>query len=271
MGPGGVTNRCDGRCSASTVVGKGLSAPAERYLIGSDGEGSHMFGWRRQRGASHASAATEQVAARTAASAPPTESTRLAIDSPGTRIDLNVALSSCTDRESVETCFGPYTTAELRERWKHEDELIHQRMSWLLGTQSVLFAAYGLALQAAQGASGRQDPGQLLGVLPLVGIAVAISTGLGVLAARAAMLQILCTANGAAPPETNRALLFAAIRPNDQKSRTTHAPTETAVQQLPATTWQPDVAAKTSFGGWLSSFLLHGVFIGAWILLLIDG
>jgi hypothetical protein len=32
--------------------------------------------------------------------------------------------------------------SEFREKWKHEDELINQRLTWLLFTQTILFAGY---------------------------------------------------------------------------------------------------------------------------------
>ncbi len=34
--------------------------------------------------------------------------------------------------------------ADLREKWKHEDELINRRVTWLLQTQGFLLAAYGV-------------------------------------------------------------------------------------------------------------------------------
>jgi hypothetical protein len=33
--------------------------------------------------------------------------------------------------------------ADLREKWKHEDELINQRVTWLLQSQGFLLASYG--------------------------------------------------------------------------------------------------------------------------------
>jgi hypothetical protein len=34
--------------------------------------------------------------------------------------------------------------ADLREKWKHEDALINQRVTWLLTSQAFLFTAYGV-------------------------------------------------------------------------------------------------------------------------------
>ena len=34
--------------------------------------------------------------------------------------------------------------ADLREKWKHEDELINQRVTWLLNSQAFLMTAYGI-------------------------------------------------------------------------------------------------------------------------------
>lgn len=38
---------------------------------------------------------------------------------------------------------GSSLYADLREKWKHEDELIHQRVSWLLSSQAFLLTAFG--------------------------------------------------------------------------------------------------------------------------------
>ena len=78
----------------------------------------------------------------------------------------------------------------IRERLQHEDGLIVNRLAWLMGSQSFLFTAYAIVLNgAALGSGGRVGDLQagLLKMLPLVGAA---STGLiyaGILAAIRAM------------------------------------------------------------------------------------
>jgi hypothetical protein len=41
----------------------------------------------------------------------------------------------------------PRSYKNLREKWTHEDHLIHHRLSWLLLSQTLLFAAYGAVLK----------------------------------------------------------------------------------------------------------------------------
>lgn len=38
---------------------------------------------------------------------------------------------------------GSFIYADLREKWKHEDDLINQRVTWLINSQVFLFAAFG--------------------------------------------------------------------------------------------------------------------------------
>jgi len=39
---------------------------------------------------------------------------------------------------------------DLREKWTHEDNLINHRLGWLLTSQTILFAGYGVLLQKQQ-------------------------------------------------------------------------------------------------------------------------
>ncbi|MDR4503834.1 MAG: hypothetical protein MRK01_03455 [Candidatus Scalindua sp.] len=58
-----------------------------------------------------------------------------------------------------------------RSRWWHEDSLVHNRLTWLLQSQIILFAAYGWFARVA-----RPTPklSALLDLLPILGISVCI-------------------------------------------------------------------------------------------------
>jgi hypothetical protein len=74
-----------------------------------------------------------------------------------------------------------------RQKWEHEDNLINQRLTWLLNSQSLFFAAYAIALQAVS--SPNPDPRvyKFLTNLPYIGITTCILILLGVIAATNAM------------------------------------------------------------------------------------
>ena len=75
----------------------------------------------------------------------------------------------------------------IQARLSHEDELINQRISWLVNSQSFLLTAYAITLNGLAADSGRPQAGvqqKLLQLLPMAGIgcvifvAVAIAGGL---------------------------------------------------------------------------------------------
>ncbi len=73
----------------------------------------------------------------------------------------------------------------VRQQIEHEDNLISQRLSWLLGSQSFLFTAYAISLNGPT--QMRLKPyesavGLLILLLPLVAILSALLIGLAVLA-----------------------------------------------------------------------------------------
>jgi hypothetical protein len=70
-----------------------------------------------------------------------------------------------------------------RQKWEHEDNLINQRLTWLLNSQSLFFAAYAIALQAVS--SPNPDPRvyKFLTYLPYIGISTCILILFGVFAA----------------------------------------------------------------------------------------
>lgn len=92
-----------------------------------------------------------------------------------------------------------------RERWIYEDALVNQRMIWLLQSQGLLFAAYGLVaksvfdgkLAAASGSPGMSGTAELaeplrrvFSLIPLLGIGMSIAIALGVFAAWSAQERV---------------------------------------------------------------------------------
>jgi hypothetical protein len=67
---------------------------------------------------------------------------------------------------------------EYAERLKFEHELINRRVTWLLTAQTILFAAYGVALG--------KTAGWFLKTVAVTGAAIAILVFIGILAAFAA-------------------------------------------------------------------------------------
>jgi heme/copper-type cytochrome/quinol oxidase subunit 3 len=41
----------------------------------------------------------------------------------------------------------PHSYQNVREKWTHEDDLLNHRLTWLLVSQTLLFAAYGAVLK----------------------------------------------------------------------------------------------------------------------------
>ncbi len=103
----------------------------------------------------------------------------------------------------------------LRQQIEHEDNLISQRLSWLLGSQSFLFTAYAISLNGPM--QMRMRPYEstvnlLIVLLPLVSILSALLIWLAVLAGVWTMYQLrrrfalgVCKALGNAVPPVQSA------------------------------------------------------------------
>jgi hypothetical protein len=71
----------------------------------------------------------------------------------------------------------------VRQQIEHEDNLVNQRLSWLLGSQSFLFTAYAISVNGPPQIRSREletHVGLLLILLPLVSIISALLIGLTV-------------------------------------------------------------------------------------------
>lgn len=85
---------------------------------------------------------------------------------------------------------------ERRKKWEHEDHLINHRITWLLGSQTLLLGAYGLLNQRLTDwffcptANQRNHLIFLLSELPSVGFWLSLALGLGLVAALIAMLVL---------------------------------------------------------------------------------
>jgi hypothetical protein len=69
----------------------------------------------------------------------------------------------------------PRSYEDLREKWVHEDDLLNHRVTWLLLSQTLLFAAYGVCLAAPTDPKFPQEIERLVAVIPLLGIALAVA------------------------------------------------------------------------------------------------
>ena len=81
----------------------------------------------------------------------------------------------------------------LRDQLQHEDNLITQRLSWLMGSQAFLFTAYAIVLNGPERPKNAligslQD--HLLGTLPAVGLLSALLIYVSILAGVIAMFSI---------------------------------------------------------------------------------
>ena len=81
----------------------------------------------------------------------------------------------------------------LRDQLQHEDNLITQRLSWLMGSQAFLFTAYAIVLNGPERAKSvrvgaLQD--DLLAILPAVGLLSAALIYISILAGVLAMFGI---------------------------------------------------------------------------------
>ena len=84
------------------------------------------------------------------------------------------------------------------EKWKHEDEVINHRLTWLGFSQGLLFAAYGLIVQLSANVTSAtiKDPSlvtaikKLSSIIPMIGMLTSLLVLAGVLAAAVSMYII---------------------------------------------------------------------------------
>lgn len=83
-----------------------------------------------------------------------------------------------------------------RSRIEHEDNLIIQRLSWLVASQSFLFTAYAITTNGLSGADPKltgpylEQAALLFRLIPTVAICVALLISIGILAALRAIRQM---------------------------------------------------------------------------------
>ncbi len=79
-----------------------------------------------------------------------------------------------------------------RERWKHEDELINHRLSWLLVSQTILFAGYGLVSGGSdgEGYTLSSEALRIGGMIPWLGLGTSLAILIGVGAAAWALWKL---------------------------------------------------------------------------------
>ena len=83
----------------------------------------------------------------------------------------------------------------VRSQIEHEDNLVSQRLSWLLASQSFLFTAYAITLNGpvqSHFKSFEANSSLLISMLVLVGIASAVLIWVSILAGIAAMNKLKC-------------------------------------------------------------------------------
>jgi hypothetical protein len=81
----------------------------------------------------------------------------------------------------------------IQSRLAHEDDLINQRISWLMSLQSFLLTAYAITLNGLAGDIGRPEATvqrKLLELLPTTGIACVILVGIAVIGGMFALSEL---------------------------------------------------------------------------------
>jgi hypothetical protein len=81
----------------------------------------------------------------------------------------------------------------IQSRLAHEDDLINQRISWLMSSQSFLLTAYAITLNGLAGDIGRPEATvqrRLLELLPTTGIACVILVGIAVIGGMFALSEL---------------------------------------------------------------------------------
>ena len=78
----------------------------------------------------------------------------------------------------------------VRSRVEHEDNLITQRLNWFLASQSFLFTAYAINLNAPDSLRHDLRHTMVLSMVPMMAIAVALLVFMGVLGGLVAMSHL---------------------------------------------------------------------------------
>lgn len=78
----------------------------------------------------------------------------------------------------------------LREKWVHEDEVINHRLTWLLVSQTILFAGYGALLRMPEKAMHAEKINDLIVAVPRFGIVTSVLILVSILAATATMYHL---------------------------------------------------------------------------------
>lgn len=71
----------------------------------------------------------------------------------------------------------------LREKWVHEDNLFNHRITWLLVSQSLLFAAYATCLTSSSSTYAGKIKMLIVVILPAIGLVLTVGIGAAVFAA----------------------------------------------------------------------------------------
>lgn len=71
----------------------------------------------------------------------------------------------------------------IREKWTHEDHLINYRISWLLVSQALFFAAYGVFSNVVPDPKWNAKAAKLIVSIPILGITISILAGISIIAA----------------------------------------------------------------------------------------
>mgnify|MGYP005810022667 CR=1 FL=1 len=128
----------------------------------------------------------------------------------------------------------------VRAQVEHEDNLVSQRLSWLLAAQSFLFTAYAISLNGPVQLRVERLADRLTTLLPIVGICTAILLWITILAGIFAM-------------------------------RTLRVAFERCVSDLPKDIPPIQTRGATLFGGQIGPFLVPPLFIVIWLFLLVRG
>src|SRR4051812_34736202 len=78
----------------------------------------------------------------------------------------------------------------VRSQLEHEDNLVSQRLSWLLAAQSFLFTAYAISLNGPLQLRVERLANKLTTVLPLVGLCTAVLLWITILSGVFAMRKL---------------------------------------------------------------------------------
>lgn len=92
----------------------------------------------------------------------------------------------------------------LRRRIEHEDDLVNQRLSWLVASQAFLLTAFAISLnapQAPRSAAYAAASRMLVMLLPVAGIACILILGLTVLGAIWSMAELRGLARKVSGPD----------------------------------------------------------------------